>query len=332
MSAVPVTPAPADPPAAAQPNGQPSGLVPVPDGSVVRDPGPWTHRDVSANGIRFHVAEAGTGPLVVLLHGFGQYWRSWRYQLPGLAGAGYRVVAPDLRGYGDSDKTPRGYDAFTLADDIAGLIRSIGERDAVLVGQGYGGVTAFDTAVMNPAQVRGVVAVAAPHPLRMARIRRPVPADRYSRMLAWAATPVWPERHLVAGNAALLERLVRSQSGPAWRSSADFAESMAKMRQAIRIPGAARGAVEHLRWAARSPWRTDGHRHRDALARPIAVPVLHVLGDADRFTPPSSMMDARERCTGWYTVTTVRGVGHYPAEESPDLLTGLIADLASRAG
>jgi len=265
------------------------------------------------------------------LHGFGQYWRSWRYQIPGLAQAGFRVVAPDLRGYGDSDKTQRGYDAFTLADDVSGLVRCLGERDAVLVGHGYGGVTAFDTAVMKPNQVRGVVAIAAPHPIRMARIRRPVPSDRYGRLLTWAATPAWPERHLLAGNAALLERIVRSQSGPVWKASNDFTETMAKMRQAIRIPGAARGAVEHLRWVARSPLRTDGHRHREALASPITAPVLHIVGDADRFTPPTSLVDAREQCSGWYTLSTVRGVGHYPAEEAPDLLTKMIADLASRA-
>ncbi len=298
---------------------------------MLRDEGPWRHRDISANGIRFHVAEAGSGPMVVLLHGFGQYWRSWRYQLAGLAQAGFRVVAPDLRGYGDTDKTPRGYDAFNLAADVAGLIRSLGERDAVVVGQGYGGVTAFNTAVMHPAQVSGVVAIAAPHPVRLARVRRPVAADRYGRLLAWAATPAWPERHLLAGNAALLERLVRSQSGPTWKASADFPDTMIKMRQAIRVPGAARGAVEHLRWAGRSPLRTDGHRHREALATPIGAPVLHVVGDADRFTPPSSLLDARELCTGWYTLSTVRGVGHYPAEEAPEVLTRMITDLATRA-
>jgi pimeloyl-ACP methyl ester carboxylesterase len=296
---------------------------------VVRDEGPWTHRDVSANGIRFHIVEAGTGPLILLLHGFGQYWRSWRYQLPALAEAGFRAVAPDLRGYGDTDKTPRGYDAFTLADDVAGLVRCLGERDAVLVGQGFGGRTAFDTAVLQRARVRGMVAIAAPHPATTTRIR-PVPTDRYRRLLLWAATPVWPERHLVARNAALLERIVRSQSGPVWKQSHDFADTIAKMRQAIRIPGAAHGAVEHLRWVARSPLRTDGHKHREALATPVSVPVLHIVGDADRFTPAAALAATREHCAGWYTRSTVRGVGSYPAEESPDLVSELIAQFASR--
>ena len=306
-------------------------MSPKPIGSSVRDDGPWEHRDISANGIRFHIAEAGSGPLIVLLHGFGQYWRSWRYQIPGLARAGFRVVAPDLRGYGDTDKTPRGYDAFTLADDVAGLVRSLGERDAVLVGHGYGGVTAFNTAVMKPDQVRGVVAIAAPHPIRMAKVRRPIRSDRYGRLLSWASIPFYPERRLAAANGALLERIVRSQSGPVWKASRDFTETVARMRLAIRIPGAARGAVEHLRWVARSPLRHDGHRHREALARPVTAPVLHVVGDADRFTPASSLADAREQCTGWYTLSTVRGVGHYPAEEAPRLVTKLIADHATRA-
>ncbi len=184
---------------------------------------------------------------------------------------------------------------------------------------------------MQPQRVRGVLAIAAPHPAVTARVRRPLPTDPYRRLLMWAATPVWPERHLVARNAALLERIVRSQSGAAWKSSRDFAETMARMRQAIRIPGAARGAVEHLRWVARSPLRTDGHKHREALAAPVTVPVLHVVGDADRFTPPQWLADTREHCSGWYTLSTVRGVGHYPAEESPDLVSEMIVQFAARA-
>jgi len=85
-----------------------------PDAAVMIS-GPWTHRTVSANGTRFHVAEAGDGPLVLLLHGFPEFWWTWRHQLAGLPEAGFRAVAVDLRGYGGSDKPPRGYDLITAA-------------------------------------------------------------------------------------------------------------------------------------------------------------------------------------------------------------------------
>src|SRR5207249_12097458 len=117
---------------------RPAGLAPrlmagrrLVEESTTLVEGPWTHRDISANGIHLHVAELGSGPLVVLLHGFPEFWWAWRHQLVDLADAGWRAVAPDLRGYGASDKPPRGYDAMTLAADVAGLIRALGERDAV---------------------------------------------------------------------------------------------------------------------------------------------------------------------------------------------------------
>src|ERR1044072_2453953 len=101
-------------------------MKPVVDESCVMLDGPWTHRFVSANGNRFHVVEAGTGPLVLLLHGFPEFWYAWHHQLTALADAGFRAVAADLRGYGASDKPPRGYDMYTMAGDVAGLIRSPG--------------------------------------------------------------------------------------------------------------------------------------------------------------------------------------------------------------
>src|ERR1035441_5336647 len=97
--------------------------------------GPWRHRPVSANGTRFHIAENGEGPLVLLLHGFPQFWWTWRQQLETLAGAGYRAVAADLRGYGGSDKPPRGYDLVTAAPDPAGVDWAPG-------GRGHRGVAA----------------------------------------------------------------------------------------------------------------------------------------------------------------------------------------------
>src|SRR5262245_64861874 len=109
---------------------------------MVELPGPWAHRYVAANGARFHVVEAepATGsaaaPLVLLLHGFAEFWWAWRDQLPALAAAGYRAVAMDLRGYGGSDKTPNGYDPRTLARDVSGVVKALGERSAVVVGHG----------------------------------------------------------------------------------------------------------------------------------------------------------------------------------------------------
>lgn len=300
---------------------------PLPDASAVRFAGPWQHRDVSANGIRFHAVEAGTGPLILLLHGFGQFWWSWRHQLEDLPQLGYRAVAIDLRGYGDTDKPPRGYDAFTLAGDTSGLIRALGEPRAVIVGTGIGGLTAFNTASIRPQQVRAVIAVGSAHPMSLARIKRPRRAGGYRRMLTSARWPWWPERRLVSNNGAGLDRIVRSGAGRAWLASADFDHTISKMRQAIRIPGVSHAAMEHLRWITRSPWRSDGLRHREALLRhPTTAPVLHIGGEGDRVIPARMLWDASQYCAGGYQRHLISGIGHYPAEETPDRVTELIAD------
>lgn len=290
------------------------------------------HRSVSANGIRVHLAEAGTGPLVIFLPGFGQFWSNWRHQLTGLAASGFHAVALDLRGTGDSDKPPRGYDAFTLAADVAGLIRALGARRAALVGHGYGGTLAFNTAVLHPDLIDAVVAIAAPHPARMAGLRRVLAADRYGRLVVFASLPFAPDRRLAAQHGAMLERLVREQAGPDWLRSADFAASMSAMRTALEIPGAAKGAVEMLRWVGRSPWRADGYRHREALARPLIAPVLHLVGELDTFTPPAVLASAAEYCAGTYELRVVPGVGHYPAEEAPAAVTDAIVESCAGGG
>src|SRR3954451_6442288 len=110
----------------------------APDTSVVLFEGPWTHRIVPAHGIALHVAAVGTGPLVLLVHGFPQFGWAWHQQLVDLADAGYRAVAVDLRGYGASDKPPRGYDSPTLAADMAALVTSLGQSDVIVVDLGPG--------------------------------------------------------------------------------------------------------------------------------------------------------------------------------------------------
>src|SRR4051812_45860339 len=112
--------------------------APIDESCVLID-GPWTHRFVSANGSRFHVVELGTGPMVLFLHGFPEFWYAWEQQMRVVAEAGFRAVAVDMRGYGATDKPPRGYDGYTMAADVTGLIRALGERSAMIVGAGARG-------------------------------------------------------------------------------------------------------------------------------------------------------------------------------------------------
>src|ERR1700746_338521 len=135
--------------------------------ALVQIGGPWAHRSISANGTRFHAAEAGDGPLVLLLHGFPEFWWTWRHQLAVLPEAGSRAVAVDLRGYGGSDKPPRGYDLITAAADAAGLIRALGEANAVVIGHDWGGLAAWTLASYFPKSVRRLAVVSMAHPLQL---------------------------------------------------------------------------------------------------------------------------------------------------------------------
>jgi len=122
------------------------------------------HRQVEINGIQLHIAEKGDGPLVLLLHGFPETWYSWRHQIGPIASAGYRVVAPDQRGYGASD-CPDGIDQYTifhLVGDVVELIRSLGEKDAVVVGHDWGSMVACNSARLRPDVVCGLAALSIP--------------------------------------------------------------------------------------------------------------------------------------------------------------------------
>src|SRR6202034_2740045 len=197
-----------------------------PDPSVTRIDGPWRHLDVHANGIRFHVVEAtradqGTiaptaQPLVIMLHGFGSFWWSWRHQLRGLNGA--RVVAVDLRGYGGSDKPPRGYDGWTLAGDTAGLIRALGHSSATLVGHADGGLVCWATSVLLSRRVRATGLISSPPPpaLRKSALTRRDQGRALLPSLLRYQVPIWPERALTRHNGIGLERLIRSRAGAKW--------------------------------------------------------------------------------------------------------------------
>ena len=122
-------------------------------------------RTVEANGIKLRIAEMGQGPLVIFLHGFPESWYSWRHQLPATAKAGFHAVAPDLRGYGKSDK-PAGvddYDIHHLTADVVGLIDALGQKTAVVVGHDWGALVAWNAVLLHPDRFTGVVAMSVPY-------------------------------------------------------------------------------------------------------------------------------------------------------------------------
>jgi pimeloyl-ACP methyl ester carboxylesterase len=123
-----------------------------------------TQRRVATNGIELNVAEAGKGPLVLLLHGFPESWYSWRHQFKPLADAGYHVVAPDMRGYGKSDKPEAiaAYNQVEVVNDIVGLVPALGYDTAVVIGHDWGAPTAWATALHHPGVVRAVGALSVP--------------------------------------------------------------------------------------------------------------------------------------------------------------------------
>jgi len=311
-----------------------------PDPSVTRIAGPWRHHDVHANGIRFQCVEAlgdadddtppTARPLVVLLHGFGSFWWAWRHQLRGLTGS--RVVAVDLRGYGGSDKPPRGYDGWTLAGDTAGLIRALGHRSATLVGHADGGLVCWATAVLHSRMVRAIALVSSPHPVALRHSVLSCPEQRRALLptLVRYQWPRWPERALTRNNAEGLEVLIRSRSSAAWQASADFAETIAHLRQAIQVPFAAHSALEYQRWAVRSQFRNEGRRFMGLMDRPVDIPLLHLRGEADPYVLKDPVAGSR-RFAGRGRFTEVPGAGHYAHEESPrqvnDQLRGFLDSL-----
>ncbi|KAJ6288370.1 hypothetical protein OIU76_024373 [Salix suchowensis] len=129
------------------------------------DLGEVNHQRIKTNGIWLHVVEKGSGPLVLLLHGFPEFWYSWRHQITFLASHGYHVVAPDLRGCGDSDSplSPTSYTVLHLAGDLVGLLDYFGEQQAFVVGHDWGAVLGWHLSLLRPDRVKGLIAMSVPY-------------------------------------------------------------------------------------------------------------------------------------------------------------------------
>jgi pimeloyl-ACP methyl ester carboxylesterase len=292
--------------------------------STILVEGPWTHRTVRANGIAMHIAEAGTGPLVLFLHGFPQFWWAWRQQLTDLADAGFHAVAVDLRGYGGTDKPPRGYDAPNLANDIAALVAALGERDAMLVGNDMGGLLAWTVAAQLPRVARRLAIVGAAHPLRL---RQAVATDPRGQAYASAyalrtfQVPRRPEG-LLTRDSTYLRTLFDTWTGPRWRGTPGYVADVETYARALRIRPVAHTALEQFRWLVRSQVRPDGRRYVASLRAPITTPVLQLHGDLDGCILPSTAQGSGRYVSGEYEWRLLDGVGHYPHNEVPHLVSG----------
>jgi pimeloyl-ACP methyl ester carboxylesterase len=277
-----------------------------------------------ANGLDFHALADGPedGPLVLLLHGFPELSRSWRHQLPALAAAGFRAVAPDLRGYGKTDK--RGpYDLRTLAADVAALVRALGRERAVVVGHDWGGAVAWGAAMYEPAVVERLVILDCPHPYVLARELRSNPRQALrSLYMLFFQLPWLPEWLLTRHGAAAVGRALR---GGSFVRSAWPREETAHYQQAFLAPGAAAAALGYYRAAFRASFRRGlGKRTR------IAVPLLIIWGRQDRFLGLETV--SRDRLAPWLApgnvaeLRVLEDAGHFVQNEAPARVNEALLD------
>jgi pimeloyl-ACP methyl ester carboxylesterase len=280
----------------------------------------WTHHRAVVNGVGLHWVEQGSGPLVVLLHGFPEFWRCWRRQLPVLAEAGFRAVAPDLRGYNLSDK-PSGVAAYRthlIAADVAALIAHLGGR-AHLVGHDWGGVVAWHTALRHPERVERLVIMNAPHPAVFLReLRRP---RQFLR--SWYAfffqLPWLPEAALRARDFAAIEGLFREH---VVRRGAYSDEDIAALKQALSQPGALTAALNYYRAFIRSAFR---RKPAQAASREVAAPTLVIWGEQDRALNLRNL-DGLERYVPRLRTERLPEAGHWVMADAPERVNALLLE------
>jgi pimeloyl-ACP methyl ester carboxylesterase len=235
------------------------------------------HGMVETNGVQLHVAESGPrdGPPLILLHGFPETWRCWRHQIEPLAEAGYRVMAPDQRGYGRSarPRSTASYAIDLLVADVLGLIESSGWPKASVVGHDWGGVVAWWLAIRHPDRLERLAIMNAPHPVAFTRTLWSSPRQFLKSWYAFFFQLPWlPELVLRLGHWRLLTRVLRQSSRP----GAFTEEDLEDYRRAWSEPGAITAMVD---------WYRAALRHRPPLPDDprIKVPTLLLWGTNDRF-------------------------------------------------
>ena len=275
---------------------------------------PWQHRFVEANGIRFHLVEMGEGPLVVLLHGFPQFWYAWRHQIPALAKR-FRVVAPDMRGYGDTSRPPAvsDYRIDVLARDVKELVRALGAERAHVVGHDWGGGVAWATALYHPEVVDRLAVLNCPHPVTFSKALRSNLRQLFRSWYMFAfQIPRLPEWGLRRRGAALVDDAFR---GWAIRKEAFTDEDLARFKAAILKPGAATAMVNYYRAAFRSVRLT---RALEKEGRKIAAPTLLIWAENDRALGKELTHGMEPLFSSSFRIEYVPNCSHWVNEEQPE--------------
>ncbi len=264
------------------------------------------------DGFTFEVTDAGPagGEVVVLLHGFPESRHAWDEVIPSLVHAGYRVLAPNQRGYsrGARPKARRAYTLDKLSGDILGLLDQAGVEQAHIVGHDWGGAVAWDLAANHAHRVRSVTSLATPHPGAMLKAATRSTQGIKSIYMLLFQTPALPERSFGLGVWRIMAR-----SGLPTRYIDQY-------RVLLAEPGAARGA---LNWYRALPFRTLN------AVGPVAVPTLYVYGTGDFALGRKAADLTRQFVTGPYRYELFEGVSHWIPEEVPSRTASVLLDFLS---